>query len=698
MTDTLRPRLVLFQGDRILAVREVPPDHEWVLGRRPDSPLPINERSVSRQHVRVYCDSTGTHLEDLGTPNGTWVDGTPVRGTIVLQDGQVVRLGQSTNPDPLLLRFEDPASRLLDTLAQVTADSPSVRTDATEGESAERGPLASPSAPSVPESPSEPVDAEGGVAPAAPSPEEPAPPPPRPLLGLGVKAILGASLAFVAVFWLLWALKSTQKPWQSVRVDPLRAQTGTNVAIRGSEVEPADSLKVFVEDQEATIEEAVPGSLVFTVPEVPAGEAGTRAVTLRVERRGIVVLRQTLQYETAPAIERLEPGEAAVGGVVAVTGSGFASDLSRVRVRIGRLPATVVSAAPRKLEVRVPVVTRDVTVEVPVEVAIEGLRSAPASLIVRRRAGPCYALSFTARPASPRVFEVWHSFGPAVLVEGASSGGSPPESAWPAAVKQSVAALQAAFEAAPRESSVRFQVQGREGAALVAAGLGGSPRVVARMGSAVTQLVRERLPELRQPELILHWQAAILNDMLDLFARMQPPRALPASDAVGALLRRLHQLNAETGGRGCPTDAEVGTITDEERRAFEAAAFRVPARFGDVAGTWQGSFEAAGEPASEERLEMRLELEQAGTTLKGRMFLFEVRGPGIKWSPPPIGGLTGRVVLDGGTSVDLRLPPVPPHDITRLTATVAEDVMEGTFRTSRGRQGRFQLSYKEKGP
>jgi len=206
------------------------------------------------------------------------------------------------------------------------------------------------------------------------------------------------------------------------------------------------------------------------------------------------------------------------------------------------------------------------------------------------------------------------------------------------------------------------------------------------------------MPDVRQPELVLHWQAAILNDMLDLFARMQPPRILPASDPAGELLRRLRQLNADTGGRGCPTDAEVATIADEERRAFEAAAFRLPARFGDVAGTWQGSFEAPGEQESQERLEMQLELEQSGTTVKGRMFLFEVRGPGIKWSPPPVEGLTGKVLLEGGTSVDLRLPPVPPHDIVRLTATVAEDAMEGTFRTSRGKQGRFQLAYKEKGP
>jgi hypothetical protein len=214
------------------------------------------------------------------------------------------------------------------------------------------------------------------------------------------------------------------------------------------------------------------------------------------------------------------------------------------------------------------------------------------------------------------------------------------------------------------------------------------------MGSAATQLVRERLPELRQPELVLHWQAAILNDLLDSFTRMQPPRILPTSEPLGGLLRRLHQLNAETGGRGCPTEAEVETMTGEERLAFETAAFRVPARFGDVAGVWEGTFEAAATQASQDRLEMRLELEQAGTTLRGRMFLFEVRGPGIKWSPPPVEGLRGRVVLERGTSVELRLQPIPPHDIILLAAAVSEDSMEGSFRTSRGKEGRFRLVYK----
>jgi hypothetical protein len=218
----------------------------------------------------------------------------------------------ATNPDPLLLRFEDPASRLLDTLARAGTDgSPSAALpDVAEGEPSERGPSAPPPVPSLPPFPPESVDAQAGGA-ATPSLEEPESRRPRPLLGLGAKAIVGAALAFVAVFWLLWALKSTQKPWQSVRVEPLRAQTGTKVAVRGSAVEPAESLKVFVEDQEAHIEEAVAGNLVFTVPELPGTEAGARAVTLRVERQGIVVLRQSLQYETAPTIERIEPAQAA---------------------------------------------------------------------------------------------------------------------------------------------------------------------------------------------------------------------------------------------------------------------------------------------------------------------------------------------------------------------------------------------------
>jgi len=697
--------VVVLQGDRILAVREVPADHEWQLGRSADSPLPLNERSISRQHARLYCDAAGTHLEDLGTPNGTWVDGVQLQGTTLLRDGQLIRLGQSTNPDPLLLRFEDPAYRLLDALARAPAEGTPPAPATPSGEPLE-GALPSPAG----EAPggmslAAAADLAKGADPAAweglegeggPAPEDEAQPrSARAFLGLGAKAAIGASLAFIAVFWLLWALKSTQKPWQSVRVEPLSVQAGMRVSIRGSEVEPADSLKVRVEDREGRIEQMALGQLVFVVPELAATEAGTRAVKLRVERKGIVVLQQGLQYETAPHIERIEPAEAAVGDTVALVGGGFVADPALVEVFVGGQKASVVRAAPDRLQIRVPVVTRSGDVEAPVEVQIEGLKSTAHPLKVRPRTAPCFAFSWSGRSVAPRVFEVAHDFGPVLLVEAAARPGDP-AGELPAPVRQAVDTLQAAFTPMQPPAPVRFEVQDRGGSpAIVVAGLGASPRVVAAFGPAVSNLLRERSPELRQPELVLYWNAAVLNELYELFVKQQPPRILPESEPAGALLRRLHQLSLEMGGSGCPAKSEVETLTEDERRAFESAALRVPARFGDVAGVWEGSFEnaAAAEP-SRVGLAMQLELEQTGTSLKGRLFLFELRGPGIRWSPPPIMGLVGKLRLDAGTRVELRVPPAPPHGITQLVGTVTDDVMAGTFQTQRGKGGQFQLTYK----
>ncbi len=701
MSGTLRPRVVVFQGDRILAVRELPADHEWHLGRRPDSPVPLNERSISREHARLYCDGAGTHIEDLGTPNGTWVDGVQLLGSVLLRDGQVIRLGQSTNPDPLLLRFEDPASRLLDALVRAPAEvqAPAPATTPSHEGAAAVGPapagmaladaadLAAGAAQDRPEA----GDGERDLFPE----QEAGPRAPHLFLGLGTRAAIGASLGFIAVFWLLWELKSTQKPWQSVRVEPLRVQAGMRVSIRGSEVEPADSLKVLVEDREGKVEQLGLGQLVFVVPELAGTEAGTRAVKLRVERKGIVVLQQGLQYETAPHIERIEPAEAAVGDTVALVGGGFVADPALVEVLVGGQKASVVRAAPERLEVRVPVVTRSGPVEAPVEVQIEGLKSTAVPLKVRPRTAPCFVFSWSGRAVAPRVFEVGHDFGPVLLVEAAARTGTP-AGELPAPVRQAVDTLRAAFAPTQPPSPVRFEVQERGGSpAVVVTGLGTSPRVVAGLGPAVSNLLRERSPELRQPELILYWNAAVLNELHELFVKQQPPRILPESEPAGALLRRLHQLSLEMGGTGCPAQSEIETLTEDERRAFESAALRVPARFGDVAGVWEGSFEnAAAEPASRVGLAMQLELEQTGTSLKGRLFLFELRGPGIRWSPPPLTGLVGRIRLDAGTRVELRVPPVPPHGITQLVGTVTDDVMAGTFQTSRGKGGQFQLTYK----
>lgn len=69
---------------------------ELVLGREPGLPGSIDEASVSRQHAHLRRDGTAAVLTDLGSKNGTFVNGVRVSGPVSLVDGDEVRLGLVT--------------------------------------------------------------------------------------------------------------------------------------------------------------------------------------------------------------------------------------------------------------------------------------------------------------------------------------------------------------------------------------------------------------------------------------------------------------------------------------------------------------------------------------------------------------------------------------------------------------------------
>jgi len=493
----------------------------------------------------------------------------------------------------------------------------------------------------------------------------------------------------VLALGLVFALRATQKPWQSVRVEPMKARAGARVSLRGTEVEPSDTLKVFVGDAEATVPEMAPGQVVFEVPRLPGGEAGLRPVALRVERQGIVLLRQTLQYETLPEIEAAEPEEAAVGDVVTLRGVGFSNDASRVRIKLAAQPAVVVGAQATEVRFRVPVVTRSVVLDAPLELQVGERSAPPRTLRVRPRDAPCFDLAFEARGLAEGVWEARGALGPVLLVEAPAPRA---DGALPEAVQRAVDVLRQAFAKAATEPAVRFEV--REGRlALVAVGVGPGPVEVAHFTPALAAYVRERAPEVRQPDLLPYWSSVVLNELLNVFAKKQPPRLLASADPVRVALKRLVDLNLETGGQGCPSDLEMQSLHPAEREIFEAAGFHLPPRFGEVGGNWEGTLENAFVDKGAD-LQLRLELQQKGTSLKGRMLVYEVRGEGIRWSPPPVEGVEGRVLLGGETKVDLKVPAQPPYFITRLQAVLTEDVLDGTFVNDRRKSGRFSLAFR----
>lgn len=71
-----------------------------VLGRLPDCDIQIDSNMVSRKHARVFSKGTDFLIEDLGSGNGTFVNGQKVEQPLTLKTNDRIKLG------PVLFRFE----------------------------------------------------------------------------------------------------------------------------------------------------------------------------------------------------------------------------------------------------------------------------------------------------------------------------------------------------------------------------------------------------------------------------------------------------------------------------------------------------------------------------------------------------------------------------------------------------------------
>ncbi len=65
---------------------------EVVIGRSPDCDIILPDRQVSRRHARVFRRGDVYYIEDLGSKNGTWVNGQPVHAPVPLEDGDEIQI------------------------------------------------------------------------------------------------------------------------------------------------------------------------------------------------------------------------------------------------------------------------------------------------------------------------------------------------------------------------------------------------------------------------------------------------------------------------------------------------------------------------------------------------------------------------------------------------------------------------------
>jgi pSer/pThr/pTyr-binding forkhead associated (FHA) protein len=63
-----------------------------LVGREDDCEVVIPSRQVSRSHARLTPSEEGVLLEDLGSKNGTHINGKPLEEPVYLQDGDIIQI------------------------------------------------------------------------------------------------------------------------------------------------------------------------------------------------------------------------------------------------------------------------------------------------------------------------------------------------------------------------------------------------------------------------------------------------------------------------------------------------------------------------------------------------------------------------------------------------------------------------------
>jgi len=64
-----------------------------LIGRDPSCDLCLTDEFVSARHCRIFPENLAFFLEDLGSTNGTFIDGMEVEKKSLLNAGQSIQIG-----------------------------------------------------------------------------------------------------------------------------------------------------------------------------------------------------------------------------------------------------------------------------------------------------------------------------------------------------------------------------------------------------------------------------------------------------------------------------------------------------------------------------------------------------------------------------------------------------------------------------
>ena len=677
MSHIPQPFIRICQRNKTLHSINLETGREYVIGRIPQADIVVQHPSVSRMHAKIYVRDDGVYLEDLGSANGTFLNGERVQGVVKLSDGAVIQTGQRTVAEPIVLIFEDPAARLLREMG-IQEEAVPAEADMTPGaEAPEETPIAEPVAGEEEEGTKETGETaaassrEGTVADTRPLPlwKRPA------IIAMGVMALI---LFISVVVILVRFLKPTATHWKSVQISPVEIHAGDRLVLDSPEILSGAKYQVILNGVTVKEVRTQRNRLIVDVPDLGLEQAGRHDVVITVKKGDIETFSGMLKYVVSPKIEAVEPVRTHVGERVTIRGHGFTNDPARLEVKFNHLPASVLETSPTRIVVQVPAITRDKPVSAYIRIEIDPwVTSSSTPVEVGPRIPRPVPFKFTASwEEAHQLWEVSHPFGPAFLVGGPSPGGP----GIPRVVLSLVDTMNQWYAMMVKDRSLYFdiQAQGHRYRLIVRGKRNRLKDVICEWTPDQLRAMADAMETKVIPELLPYWVAGTLNQFIQVFARGE---AIEASEGVPPFVRalnRLVEMNKKGGGGGRPDEVDLEALTPEDRRSLATAWSQIPAGYGNVTGTWEGEIENVFFTISKMKIFVTFSIQQKGTVLSGQSVV-RYESPGLQGSLPPA-NLRGELIP--GAPLRVRIRATYKKPIGRLTfeGVIYGSEIRGTFK------------------
>jgi hypothetical protein len=90
-----QPLLVAEQGGGLRAGTSFAVNGSTTIGRSPEADIQVDDRFASSHHVRVYEEEGACYVQDMGSTNGTYVNGSRLASEEQLKSDDRIRVGDT---------------------------------------------------------------------------------------------------------------------------------------------------------------------------------------------------------------------------------------------------------------------------------------------------------------------------------------------------------------------------------------------------------------------------------------------------------------------------------------------------------------------------------------------------------------------------------------------------------------------------